>query len=29
MDPQRDDAFVLVDFREAPEMEDVSDAGEE
>jgi hypothetical protein len=29
MDPQRDDAFVLEDFREAPEMEDVSDAGEE
>lgn len=29
MDPQSEEAFVLVDFRDAPEMDDVSEAGEE
>jgi hypothetical protein len=29
MDPQCEEAFVLVDLRDAPEMEDVSETGEE
>jgi hypothetical protein len=29
IDPQREEAFVLVDLRDTPEMEDVSEAGEE
>ena len=29
MEPQSEDASVLADFRDAPEMEEVSEAGEE
>ena len=29
MDPHREDALVLVDLRDAPEMEDVSEIGDE